>query len=108
MESTEFKKLIGEVFESHTTMKGRSHHTVNELLHCMRYDERLKDFNFNISVIRAGDEYHCIPSIDAFVNIGTLSMWFDDDSIEYEHEFVDDRGYLFYFDCITIRESEVM
>lgn len=108
MKSTEFKKLLKDVFESHTLMKGRDYHTVNELLHCMRYDERLKDFNFNISVIRVDDEYHCIPSIDAFVNIGTLSVWFDDDSIEYEHEFVDDRGYLFYFDCITIREREVM
>ena len=108
MTNTEFKKLLTEVFKSHMGMKDRNYHTVNELLHCMRYDERLKDFNFNISVITANDEYHCIPSIDAFVNIGLLNVWFDDESIEYEHEFVDDRGFLFYFDCVTIREREVM
>ena len=47
MNEKEFVALLKEVFQSHTLMKDRNYHTVNELLHCMRYDERLKEFNFN-------------------------------------------------------------
>ena len=104
MTEKEFKELLKEVFDSHTVMKNKDHHTVNELLHCLRYDEKMKEFNFNINVIRSNGDCISIPSIDAFVNLGTLSVWFADDSIEYEHDYVDDNGYLFYFDCLTITE----
>ena len=104
MNENEFKELLREVFDSHAVMQNEEHHTVNELLHCMRYDEKLKEFNFNINVIRSNGDCISIPTIDSFVNLGTLSVWFDIDSIEYEHDYVDDNGYLFYFDCITITE----
>lgn len=105
MTNKEFRELLGEVFNTHMLMKGRNYHTINELLHCLRYDERLKEFNFNITVLTANDECHCIPAIDAFVDIKTLSVWFDDNSIEYEHDYVDDNGFLFYFDNITVYEK---
>jgi hypothetical protein len=107
MNEKEFKALLSKVFNTHMFMSKRDHHTINELLHCLRYDERLKEFNFNITVLKANDECYCIPSVDAFVNIDTLSIWFDDDKLEYEHEYVDDNGYLFYFDNITVYEKEV-
>ncbi len=106
MTNKEFRTLLSEVFKAHMFMKDRDCHTVNELLHCLRYDERLKEFNFNITVLTANDECHCIPAIDAFVDINTLSVWFDDDGVEYEHDFVDDNGYLFYFDNITVYEKK--
>ena len=106
MNEQEFKALLKEVFQSHALMKDRNYHTVNELLHCLRYDEKLKEFNFNITVMTANDECLCIPAIDAFVNIDTLAVWFDDDNIEYEHDYVDDRGFLFYFDSITVYEKK--
>lgn len=104
MNEKEFKELLREVFDSHTLMKNKEHHTVNELLHCLRYDEKMKEFNFNINVVRSNGDCISIPTIDAFVNLGTLSVWFDYDSIEYEHDCIDDNGVLFYFDCITITE----
>ena len=104
MTEKEFKELLREVFDSHTLMKNKEHHTVNELLHCLRYDEKMKEFNFNINVIRSNGDCISIPTIDAFVNLGTLSVWFDYDSIEYEHDYIDDRGFLFYFDYLTITE----
>ena len=106
MTEKEFKMLLNEVFNSHTLMKGRNHHTVNELLHCLRYDEQFKDMNFNISIVDANGVCWAIPTIDSFVNIDTLSVWFDDDSVEYEHDYVDDNGYLFYFDNITVYEKK--
>lgn len=106
MTNAEFKTLIKEVFNTHTLMSKRNHHTINELMHCLRYDEKMKEFNFNISVCKTNGECCCIPAIDAFIDIKTLSIWFNDDEIEYEHEVVDDNGYLFYFDCITIYERE--
>ena len=67
---------------------------------------RFKEFHFNISIVTKDDNWWCIPTIDSFVDTETLGIWFDDDKIEYEHEVVDDGGYLFYYDCITIYEKE--
>jgi hypothetical protein len=106
MTNEEFKILLKEVFKTYTLMNKRDYHTINELMHCLRYDKRMLGFNFNISVIKANGEYCCIPAIDAFVDINTLGVWFDDDKVEYEHEYVDNNGFLFYFDNITIYERE--
>lgn len=106
MTEKEFKALLKEVFNTHLFMSQRDHHTINELLYCLRNDTRFKDYNFNIAIQRLNGEWWTIPYIDAFVNIPTLSIWFDDDKIEYEQEYMDDNGYLFYFDNITIYERE--
>lgn len=106
MTNAEFKSLLKKVFNTHMFMSKRDHHTINELMHCLRYDERMLEFNFNISVIKANGECYCIPAIEAFVDINTLGVWFDDDKVEYEHECMDNNGFLFYFDNITIYERE--
>lgn len=107
MNNEEFKKLLKEVFNKHTVMKGRDYHTINELLHCLRYDTEFSNLvNINISIQRANGEFWCIPTIDSFVDIKTLGIWFDDDKIEYEHEDAYTDGCLFSFNCITIYERE--
>ena len=106
MNEKEFVALLKEVFNTHMFMSKRDYHSVNELMYVLRSDVRLKEFNFNITIIKADGDCYCIPSIDAFVNIDTLAVWFDDDKIEYEHDYVDDNGFLFYFDSITVYEKE--
>lgn len=106
MTNAEFKSLLKKVFNTHMFMNKRDYHTINELMHCLRYDERMLEFNFNISVLKSNGECYCISTIDTFVDINTLGVWFDDDKVEYEHEVVDDNGYLFYFDNIAIYEKE--
>ena len=106
MNNEEFKSLLNEVFNTHMFMQDRDYHTINELMHCLRYDDRFKDFNFNISVITKNDEWWSIPTIDTFITLDTLGIWFDDDKIEYEQETMDNGGYLFTWDCITIYERE--
>ena len=107
MTNEEFKTLLKEVFNTHLFMDKRDHHTINELLYCLRNDARFKDFNFNISIIKADGEWWTIPTIDSFVNIDMLSVWFDDDKIEYEAEEVwCDYENTMIFDCIAIYERE--
>ena len=50
MTNAEFQTLLKEVFDTHMFMSKRDHHTINELMHCLRYDARMKEFNFNIRV----------------------------------------------------------
>lgn len=103
MTNETFKTLLGEVFQTHMFMSKRNHHTVNELLYCLRNDVRFKDMNLNISIVTANGNWLAISTIDAFVDIGTLGIWFDDDTIEYELEECGEEK----FDCITIYEREV-
>lgn len=105
MNNIEFKILLKEVFNKHAVMRGRDQHTINELLHCLRYNPAFVEMNFNISIVKTNGEWWSIPTIDSFVDINTLGIWFDDDKIEYEHELIDDNGFLFYFDNITIYEK---
>ena len=114
MTNAEFKKLLEEVFESHTLMRGRDYHTVNELLHMLRYDEKLSVLErVNLSVITLDGQCVCIPCLDAFVDIKTLGVWFEDIAVELEtDEFVDDSfedslGEILRFDNITVYEREV-
>lgn len=107
MTNVEFKNLLREVFEDHMLMKDRKYHTVNEMLHVLRYDEKLKCLNgVNISVVKADDRCVCIPCLDAFVDIKTLGVWFDDNSIEFETDEFDNDGELMKFDNITVYERE--
>jgi hypothetical protein len=88
-------------------MKGRDNHTVNELLHVLRYDSGLNCLQgVNISVVKADGGCTCIPCLDAFVNIKTLGIWFEDDSVEFDCDEFEDDGKLMRFDNITVYESE--
>jgi hypothetical protein len=80
--------------------KSRDHHTINELMYVLNHDERLKDFNINISILKLDRHYTCIPCVDAFVDIHTLSIWFSDDSVEFEREEFNGA----YYDNITVQE----
>ena len=107
MTNEEFKQLLKEVFNTHMFMVKRDYHTINELMYCLRSDSRFKDFNFNISIVKANGEWWAIPTIDSFVNIDVLSIWFDDDKVEYEAEEVwVDCENVTTFDCITVYERE--
>jgi hypothetical protein len=114
MTNAEFRKLLTETFDDHVFMKDRDYHTVNELLHVLRYDEKLSGLQrVNISVLTLDDQCVCIPCLDAFVDIKTLGVWFEDIAVEFEtDEFIDDSfedcvGEVLRFDNITVYEREV-
>lgn len=107
MTNNYFKELLNEAFNTHMLMSKRNQHTVNELLYCLRNDARFKDMNLNISIAKANGEWWAIPTIESFVDINTLSIWFDDNEVEYEREEVwCDCENKMTFDCITIYEKE--
>lgn len=107
MTNVGFKKLLKEAFERHCLMKGRDYHTVNELLHMLRYDDKLKNLNrVNISVCKTDGGCMSIPCLDAFVNLNALGIWFDDNTIEFESDEFDNEGELIKFDNITVYERE--
>ena len=108
MTNVEFKKLLKNVFNAHSLMKGRDHHTVNELLHVLRYDSNLNCLQgVNISVVKTDGGCMCIPCLDAFVNVKTLGTWFEDDSVEFDCDEFEDDGKFMRFDNITVYASEV-
>ena len=102
MTQVEFKEKFADAFKSHMFMKDRDRHTVNELLYILRYNEAFKGNDFNISIRKKSGEWWCIPSIDSFVTTTCLSVWFEDEYVEFE---VDEVGAEKYY-CITIYESE--
>ena len=107
MTNVEFKKLLKNVFNAHILMKDRDYHTVNELLHVLRYDSGLDCLQgVNISVVKTDGGCMCIPCLDAFVNVKTLGIWFEDDSVEFDSDEFEDDGKLMRFDNITVYESE--
>ena len=108
MTNAEFQKLLKEVFEGHTLMKNRDYHTVNELLHMLRYDDKLRDLErVNINVIKADGNCLCIPHIEAFVDVKSLGIWFEDISVEFEIEEFEVDDEMLKFSNITIYEREV-
>lgn len=105
MNNVEFKKLLRETFEGHMFMKDRDYHTVNELLHVLRYDDKLQDLQgVNITVLT--DKCVCIPCLDAFVDLKTLGVWFDDAVVEFETDEFEYEGKMMRYDNITIHERE--
>jgi hypothetical protein len=109
MTNVEFRKLLTEVFEGHTLMKNRGCHTVNELLHMLRYDDKLRDLErVNINVIKSDGNCLCIPHIEAFVDVKSLGVWFEDISVEFEIEEFEVDDEMLKFSNITVYEREVM
>lgn len=109
MTNVEFKKILGEVFDSHALMRGRDCHTVNELLHVLRYDDKFRDMErVGVNVIKADGGCMCIPCLEAFVDVKSLGIWFKDTSVEFEiDEFPDDDGEMLTFRTVVVYEREV-
>lgn len=102
MTNAEFRKTLTKAFDTHMFMNMRDRHTVNELLHILRHDATFKGNDYNISICRLNGEWSCIPTLDAFVSIPYLSVWFDDERVEFEIE----ESFGEKFNCITVYESE--
>ena len=108
MTSAELRKLLTETFDGHMFMKDRDYHTVNELLHVLRYDEKLRDLpNVNITVCKLNGQCTCIPCLDAFVDIKTLSVWFEDVAVESEVDEFEYEGETKRYQNITVYERGV-
>lgn len=102
MTNMEFKASLKKAFSTHMLMSKRDRHTINELLYILEHDNAFKGMDFNISISGFNGDWSAIPTLEAFVNVGTRAMWFDDDKVEFEVEQIGDEQY----NCITIYESE--
>lgn len=106
MTNVEFKKLLKEVFDSHSLMNRRDHHTVNELLYVLEHDSKFNGEDFNISISTLKNRWWAIPCLDAFVDVKTRGVWFDDDTVEFEVDEFENDGEMMKFNCITVYERE--
>ena len=97
-----FKTNLEKAFKTHMFMKDRDKHTVNELLYVLEHDDAFKGQDFNISIVSFNGDWLAIPTLEAFVNVNTRSMWFEDAKVEFEVEKFGEEQY----NCITIYESE--
>ena len=104
MTNVEFNKLLKEAFESHSLMRNRDYHTINELLYVLEYDSRFKGTDFNISISKFDNSWWSIPGLDAFVNMKTRGIWFDDNAIEFEIDEFEFDGKMIKVNCITVYE----
>lgn len=102
MTQNEFRKTLIEAFKIHMFMDKRDRHTVNELLYILKHHNEFGGKDYNISISRKNGEWWTIPTLDAFVAIPILSVWFDDERVEFEIEEFGEEKY----NCITIYESE--
>ena len=100
MNNTEFKTKLTEAFKAHMFMQDREHHTINELLYVLEHDSRFGKEDFNISICTQDNSWWSIPCLDAFVDIKTRGIWFDDDCVEFEVEEFGEEKY----NCITVYE----
>ena len=106
MTNVEFKEKLNEAFKMHMFMKDRDHHTVNELLYVLEHDSRFNGEDFNISMSKLNSGWWSIPSLDAFVDIHTRGMWFNDDAVGFEIDEFEFEGKMIKTNCITIYERE--
>lgn len=102
MTQNEFKTKLIEAFKTHMFMKNRDFHTVNELLYVLEHDDSFKGEDFNISISTLENNWWSIPCMDAFVDIKTRGIWFNDASVEFEVEECGEEKY----NCITVYEKE--
>jgi hypothetical protein len=102
MTNAEFRITLTKAFNTHMFMDKRDRHTVNELLYILRHHNEFGRKDYNISICKLNGEWSCIPTLDAFVSIPYLSVWFEDERVEFEvEEFGEEK-----FNCITVYESE--
>ena len=102
MTQAEFKEKLSEAFKTHMFMKDRNYHTINELLYVLEHDSRFNGADFNINISRLNKAWWSIPCLDAFIDVATRGVWFNDEAIEFEVEEFDDMK----FNCITVYERE--
>lgn len=98
----EFKTKLTEAFKTHMLMANRNYHTINELLYVLEHDDRFNGEDFNISISYLDGHWLSIPSLDAFVDIGSRGVWFNDASVVFEVEEFGEEKY----NCITVYERE--
>ena len=101
MTNAEFKTKLAEAFKTHMFMKDRDYHTVNELLYVLEYDERFGGEDFNISIKSVDNQWRSIPTLEAFVDVKTRGIWFNDSDIKFEVEECGEEK----FNCITVYEK---
>lgn len=106
MTSVEFKEKLNEAFKSHMFMKDRNYHTVNELLYVLEHDDKFNGEDFNVSISTSNNNWCSIPGLDAFVNIQTRGIWFNDDAVEFEIDEFEFDGRVLKVNCITVYERE--
>ena len=100
MTNQEFKTKLTEAFKTHLFMRDRDYHTVNELLYVLEHDSRFNGEDFNVSIKTFEYSWLSIPCLDAFVDVKTRGIWFNDDGVEFEVEEYDDMK----FNCVTVYE----
>lgn len=100
MTNTEFKTKLTEAFKTHMFMQDRDYHTVNELLYVLEHDDRFNGEDFSISIKTLKNNWWSIPCLDAFVDVKTRGVWFNDASVEFEIEDCGEEKY----NCITVYE----
>lgn len=101
MTNTEFKTKLAEIFKTHMFMQDRDYHTVNELLYVLEHDASFSKEDFNISIKTELGYWWSIPTLEAFVDVETRGVWFNDDDIEFEIEECGEEK----FNCITVYEK---
>ena len=103
MTNVEFREKLSEAFNTHIFItKGRTQHTVNELLYVLEHDSRFGKEDFNIAIKTLNNEWWTIPSLDTFVTVKLRGVWFNDAEVEFEVEECDKEK----FNCITLYECE--
>ena len=102
MTNAEFQVKLKAAFEAHTLMKDRNQHTINELLYVLEHDESLNKGNYNVAIQTMDGRWWSIPCLDAFVNVKTRGVWFNDADIEFEVDECEGMK----FDCVTVCECE--
>lgn len=102
MTNTEFRAKLTKAFNTHMFMDARAKHTINELVYVLKHDETLGGKDYNISIHRTNGEWWAIPTLDAFISLPCLSIWFEDERVEFEIEECFGEQY----NCITVYESE--
>ena len=101
MTQLEFKTKLTEAFKTHMFMKDRDYHTVNELLYVLEHHSGFNGEDFSISIKTLDDHWWSIPCLDAFINVETRGIWFNDTYVEFEVEEVGEEKY----NCITVYEN---
>ena len=101
MTNTEFKTKLAEAFKTHMFIQDRDYHTVNELLYVLEHVARFGKEDFNISIRTVDNNWWSIPTLEAFVDVKTRGIWFNDSDVEFEIEECDGAKY----NCITVYEK---
>ena len=101
MTNTEFKIKLAKAFKTHMFMQNRDYNTVNELLYVLEHDSRFGKEDFNISIKTINNNWWSIPTLEAFVDVKTRGIWFNDSDVEFEIEECGKEK----FNCITVYEK---